>query len=84
MNPNIRPMVKPHSECAQIHYTETFSSWPGDVRRCTHGQVQVRTQVGPNSRVAGPGTDWWRTLSPFWDWRLYRRAAAALDSAATQ
>jgi hypothetical protein len=77
--PNIRPDVAPHSECWR-------QAWPlsrhqhllGDVRRCHHGKVQVLTEVGPNASVAGPGTHWWRDLSPFWDRKDYRAAIAAL------
>lgn len=77
--PNIRPAVSPHADCARIRYNEVFASEVGDVRRCIHGRVQVRTQTSPYSRTQGPGTDWWRTLSPVWDFRAYRRAVAALQ-----
>lgn len=80
--PNIRATEPAHSECWQ-------QDWPrfpwqhrlGDVRRCPHGKVQVLTEVGPSSRVAGPGTHWWRTLHPLLTPVLYRRARAALGAA---
>lgn len=76
--PNIAPS-QPHKECWR-------QSWPlsrhehrlGDVRRCPHGKVQVLTDVGPYARTAGPGTHWWRTLSPIFDPITYRRARRAL------
>ena len=52
----------------------------GDVRRCVHGKVQLRKPVGIDAPVQGPGTDWWYTLSPFWDRRQYRQALAALEA----
>jgi hypothetical protein len=77
--PNIRSIDR-HSECWKLDHSGVMSWWgqPGDVRLCPHGKVQIRTEVGPNSRVAGPGTDWWRDLSPFWNPVLYRRARKAL------
>lgn len=78
MTPNIRPTNKSHAECWRLD----FDSWRGcveDVRRCIHGKVQVRTEVAPNARVAGPGTDWWRDLSKFWNPRDYKKAVRALD-----
>lgn len=71
----------PHSECSRIPYNEIFDSRVGDVRYCRHGEVQVRTRVGPNANVAGPGTDFWDTLSPVWNPILYRKARKTLDIA---
>lgn len=81
VRPNIRPIIRPHSECWQLTFLPGGEWWgrPGDVRVCIHGKVQVRTEVGPNARIAGPGTDWWRTLSRFWDRREYKRAIKALE-----
>lgn len=78
--PNLRPKNKPHSECWRLDHSEVFSwlGFPGDVRRCQHGRIQIRTEIGPNARVAGPGTDWWRTLSRLRNPILYRRAKRAL------
>lgn len=76
--PNIRPTVQPHSECYGLEYP-AWQGRAGDVRRCAHGKVQVRTEVGPNARCAGPGTDWWRTLNPVWDFFEYRAAVRALE-----
>ena len=77
--PNIRPAQKPHSECWRLEWNRL--GLPGDVRRCTHGKVQVRKQTGIDSPMQGPGTDWWYTLSPFWDRKTYKRAVEALERA---
>jgi hypothetical protein len=79
-NPNIRPSGE-HSECSRIPYNEIFDSRVGDVRYCYHDKIQVRVQVGPNARVAGPGTDFWETLSPFWNPVRYPKAKKALSIA---
>lgn len=79
--PNIRPAEPPHSDCRQNMWPEPGGHWNllGDVRRCRHGKVQVLTET--TSRYwAGPGTHWWRDLHPFWDFRTYRTAEAALDA----
>jgi hypothetical protein len=74
-----------HADCARLEVTSTGEwndrGWwgrPGDVRRCTHGKVQIRTETSIRSRMQGPGTDWWRTLSPVWNPLEYRRARKAL------
>lgn len=76
-----------HADCARLEFTsngnwdDSSSGWrgtPGDVRRCVHGKVQVRTETSIRSRMQGPGTDWWRTLSPFWNPFLYRLALEVL------
>jgi hypothetical protein len=78
--PNIRPTKTKHGlQCQQQEFGKF--GIPGDVRRCPHGKVQVLTQVPDNARVQGPGTHWWRTLSPFWDWRTYRLALEVLEVA---
>lgn len=81
MTPNIRPAVRPHSECWEQDIDRGVSQrgQPGDVRRCVHGKVQLRTQMPHYAPVQGPGTDYWRTLSPWWDWKLYRLAVDALE-----
>ena len=75
-----------HADCARLSFTPgaTWFGLPGDVKRCPHGKLMVRTQTGPNSRMMGPGTDWWRTLSPVWNPIEYRRAKAALASSPRQ
>jgi len=75
--PNIRPKVQPHGECWRQDFRAPHGI-VGDVRYCPHGKVQIRTEVPPNARMRGPGTDWWRTLSPFWNRRQYRAATRAL------
>lgn len=75
--PNIRPKVRPHSECWN-------QEWPtfgllGDVRRCEHGVVQVLTETRSRT-IAGPGTHWWRDLRKWLDRREYRAAVAALQA----
>ena len=77
MRPNILPKVQPHSSCWRLDLEERGRV--GDVRRCVHGKVQVRKQVGIDAPVAGPGTDWWYTLHPFWDRSTYKRAVLALE-----
>jgi len=77
--PNIRPAIQSHDECWKQDWPHSaYAHRLGDLRRCVHGRVQVLTEVGPNARVAGPGTHWWRTLSRIWDRRAYRLATAAL------
>jgi hypothetical protein len=75
-----------HADCWQLEFSSNGNwddlGWygrPGDVRRCTHGKIQLRTQTSIHSRAQGPGTDWWRTLSPIFDPILYRRARKALS-----
>ena len=80
MNPNIRHVLKTHDDCTQQEWNYgRRMNMLGDVRRCEHGKVQILTAVGPNARVAGPGTHWWRDLSPFWDRKLHKEAVSALD-----
>lgn len=76
-----------HGDCARLEmgadgqWEYTLKAWwgqRGDVRRCVHGKVQVRTETSIHSRMQGPGTDWWRTLSPVWNPVLYPRAVKAL------
>lgn len=64
--------------CWRLDY-RAWQGRPGDVRRCGHGRVQIRTET-TSTTVAGPGTDWWRTLSPVWNFFTYRRAVAALNA----
>lgn len=75
-----------HANCWRLEFTSNgdwdsngFWGRVGDVRRCVHGKIQIRRQVSIHSRTAGPGTDWWQTLSPIWDPILYRRARKALS-----
>jgi hypothetical protein len=75
--PNIHP-VTGHSDCWRLPAGPGWWGRPGDLRRCEHGRLQIRTEVGPGSRSMGPGTDWWRDLSPIWTPILYRRAMKAL------
>lgn len=79
--PNIRPKVQPHTDCWRQDFRAPHG-FVGDVRYCPHSKVQVRTKAPPNSRMAGPGTDWWRTLSPFWNRRQYKQATQALGATA--
>jgi hypothetical protein len=77
--PNIRPEGR-HADCWRLDFTRNGNWWgqPGDVKRCVHGKLMIRTQVPPNSRIAGPGTDWWRTLNPVFDPIKYQLARKAL------
>jgi hypothetical protein len=77
--PNIRS-IDPHKECWRLDHSGAMTWWgrPGDVKRCQHGRIMVRCEVGPHSRIAGPGTDYWRELSPIFDPIKYRRARKAL------
>jgi hypothetical protein len=70
-----------HADCQRLDRSGTMTWWgvPGDVKRCPHGKLMVRRQVGPNAPVAGPGTDWWQTLSPVFNPIDYRRARKALS-----
>lgn len=77
------PNITPHthaSDCWRLT-TSTNQPWwgqPGDVKRCPHGKLMIRMQVSIHSRVAGPGTDYWRTLSPIFDPIKYQLARKAL------
>jgi hypothetical protein len=76
--PNIRSIDK-HGECWRLDHVGTrWWGVPGDVKRCPHGKLMIRRQVPPGSRIQGPGTDWWDTLSPIFNPFLYRRAKKAL------
>lgn len=77
--PSIRPTTQSHDECWRQDWPlSAYAHRLGDVRRCVHGRFQILTEVGPNARVAGPGSHWWRTLSRFWNLVDYRRARRAL------
>lgn len=76
--PSIRPAVPPHKECWRQEWHAPMGRL-GDVRRCVHGHVQVLTRISERARVQGPGTHWWRTVSPTWNPILYRRAVRALE-----
>lgn len=80
-NPNIRTKVQPHTDCWRQDYGAPHG-FPGDVRYCVHGKVQVRTAIPPNTHAAGPGTDWWRTLSPLWNRSQHKQATQALGATA--
>jgi hypothetical protein len=69
-----------HLDCGRLDHSGpmTWLGFPGDVKECPHGKLMVRTEAGPGSRIAGPGTDWWRTLSPIFNPIQYRRARKAL------
>jgi hypothetical protein len=70
-------LVREHKHCLRNYYGKTHQ-FPGDVRRCPHGHVQVLTD--PRGGLAGPGTWYWRDLSKWWDPWLYRRAVKVLDA----
>jgi len=74
--PNIRTISR-HSECWKQEWPLTHR--PGDVRRCPHARIQELTQVPITARTQGPGTDYWRDLSPIWDPIKYQRARKALN-----
>lgn len=80
--PAIRSIAM-HTECWRLKEFEVFSwhGFPGDLKRCPHGKIMVRRQAGPYARIAGPGTDYWSTLSPIWHPLRYRRARKALAHA---
>jgi hypothetical protein len=74
--PTIRP-IDDHRDCWRLAHGPSWWGRPGDLRKCPHGRLQVRTEVSGRSRSMGPGTDWWRDLSPIWTPILYRRALRA-------
>lgn len=76
MAPNIRPKIRPHTECRQ--QDRGSQGRLDDVRYCIHGKVQVLVDVPPNHPTQGPGMWYWQDLSKFWNPRLYRRAVDAL------
>lgn len=74
-----------HADCQRLDMgadgrwdDRAWQGMAGDVRRCVHGKIQLRRQTSIRSRMQGPGTDWWQTLSPIFDPVLYRRARKAL------
>ena len=77
---NIRPAVK-HRDCWRLDHSGPMTWWgrPGDVKRCPHGHLMIRRQVPPNSRIAGPGTDYWETLHPILTPIRYQQAKKALS-----
>ena len=75
--PNIRTISR-HQECWILEDPWLRVYRPGDVRHCPHGRIQELTQVPITARTQGPGTDYWRDLSPIWDPVRYRRARKAL------
>ena len=77
--PNIRS-IDSHRECWRLDHSGTMTWWgqPGDVKRCPHGKIMMRCEVGLHARVAGPGTDYWRELSPILDPIKYQLARKAL------
>lgn len=77
---SIAPSVREHANCWRLDHSGPMTWWgtPGDVKRCPHGKIMIRCEVGPNSTMAGPGTDYWRTLSPIFDPIKYRKAKKAL------
>lgn len=77
--PNI--YTKPHSDCARRDtFGGTYVGKLGDVRRCDHGKVQimVKPERGYGGGFVGPGSWFWATLHPVWDFRQYRKAVRAL------
>lgn len=76
--PNIRKTGHPDTCTGQAYETKDWG-FPGDVRRCEHGIVQICTET-TSRHVAGPGTHWWRDLHPFWNWKTHQIAVAALNA----
>lgn len=72
--PNITTRRGAHrQQCNYSGYGDvTTWAWAGQVRRCTHGRIQLAFAV-PGSIPA-----YWRDLSPIWTPVLYRRASKAL------
>jgi len=72
MRPNLR---NPHDRCKQPGLEVRDWGFPGDVRRCPHGVLQLGFDV--------PGTVpcYWRDLHPVLTPILRRRAVRALDAA---
>lgn len=79
MTANIRKDT--HSDCWMLQRVPNGPWWGqvGDVMICKHGKIMVRTETS-STRIAGPGTDWWRTLSPIFNPIEYRRAKRALNA----
>lgn len=73
----IPPTARPsHQQCSRPGWDERPRL--GYVRRCPHGKLQILAEVGVDSPVQGPGTNYWRDLSRIWDRRTYKAAARAL------
>lgn len=69
--------VNPHRKCGKREtYGGTYVGKIGDVRRCEHGKVQML--IEPERGMKGPGTWFWATLHPVWDFFLYRKVVKAL------
>lgn len=77
-SPNIRPTVKPHSECRHLDLWKPLNTRVGDVKYCVYGKIMLRCPTAANSRLQGPGMDWWLTLSPIFHPFTYRQAKKAL------
>jgi hypothetical protein len=70
-------MGVPHSECSQREtWGGTYVGKLGDVRRCQHGKIQ--TLVKPVRDWYGPGTWYWVTLHPVFDYFKYQKAKKLL------
>lgn len=79
VSPNIRR--KTHAECWRQDWDTAWGYRRlGNVRRCSHGKIQVLTAPAPYSTIVGPGTWFWYTLSPILDPFRYRRAKRALEA----
>jgi len=74
MNANITTSRGAHRQWCNYSGRGDATTWafPGDVRRCEHGRVQLAYDV-PGSIPA-----YWRDLSPVWNPILRRRAVKAL------
>lgn len=71
--------TKPHEDCSRREtFGGTYVGNLGDVRRCEHGKVQILRKPDSYSGWAGPGTWFWGTLNPLWDFGTYRKAVKAL------
>lgn len=75
--PKYKNIGTPHSACSRREtFGGTYVGRIGDIRRCEHGKVQML--IEPERGMKGPGTWFWATLHPFWDFKLYRKVVKAL------
>lgn len=78
--PNIMTTREEHTHCWR--QDRSVRSNLGDVRYCKHGKIQVLLEPARGGML-GPGTWFWYTLSPVWDFGTYRRAKKALGKEKT-
>ena len=69
----------PHRDCNEyangLRWNKNY--WPGDLRRCPHGKIQI--VVESNGKMQGPGSWLWANLSRISHPFAWARAKKILD-----